>query len=123
MVGPSFNALAASVQEADGRLLAHHARLHEYAEEVDLLRGAPAERKLMEAAASEAQGTASSLALQRFGSDVLDNYVLRYLGILASFTAMLPAVMHGVAPGGGAADDPTEYAAAGTLPSVIRPYH
>ena len=77
----------------------------------------------MRVASSDRAACVPRLFRQRFGSDVLDNYVLRYLGILASFTAMLPAVMHGVAPGGGAADDPTEYAAAGTLPSVIRPYH
>ena len=42
-----------------------------------MLRGLPAETAYMDEAASSAHATSARLHLQRFGSDVLDNYVLR----------------------------------------------
>ena len=105
MVGPSFATLAANVQAADGALLAHRARVHAHTEEIDMLRGAATERALMDDSATLAQSMASRLQLQRFASDVLDTYVLRYVGILAALTAMLPALASSAA----GVDDPTEY--------------
>lgn len=77
LVAPSFATLASDVQAADGALLAHRSRLHAYAEEIMMLRGLPAETAYMDEAASSAHATSARLHLQRFGSDVLDNYVLR----------------------------------------------
>jgi len=108
MVGPGFATLAADVQAAEGTLLSHRTRLHTYAEEVTMLRGASVERQLMDRAADIHSRTTARLAMQRFGSDVLSEYVLRNLGILAAFTAMLPAIMRG-AEGAGGAGDPTQY--------------
>ena len=52
MVAPGFATMQADVQAAEGALLSHRARLHAYAEEVTMLQGAPAERQLMDRAAS-----------------------------------------------------------------------
>ena len=60
-------------------------------ETVAMLGGVGTERQLMDGAAKDSLRKSSKLALQRFGSDALDTYVLRYVGILAAFTAMLPA--------------------------------
>ena len=108
MVAPGFATMQADVQAAEGALLSHRARLHAYAEEVTMLQGAPAERQLMDRAASVHTRASRTLSLQRFGSDVLDTYVLRHLGILAAFIAMMPAIMQG-ASGSAALKDPTEY--------------
>jgi ABC-type uncharacterized transport system fused permease/ATPase subunit len=108
-VAPAFATLTADKQAADGALLAHRARLHAHAEEIDLLCGASAERALMDEAAKASLTTARRLHVQRFGSDVLDTYVLRYVGILAAFTAMLPAVVASHVPNAEAVEDPTKY--------------
>jgi ABC-type branched-subunit amino acid transport system ATPase component len=108
MVAPGFATMQADVQAAEGALLSHRARLHAYAEEVTMLQGAPAERQLMDRAASVHTRASRTLSLQRFGSDVLDTYVLRHLGILAAFIAMMPAIIQG-ASGSAALKDPTEY--------------
>ena len=48
--------------------------------------------------------------LQRFFADSMETYVLRHLGTLAAFTAMVPVVYHGARSGGTAhATHPTEY--------------
>ena len=52
-------------------------------------------------------GTVSVFVSLDFVAGVLDGYVLRYLGILAAFTAMMPAVYHASTAAG--ANDPTEY--------------
>lgn len=62
----------------------------------------------MDRAASVHTRASRTLSLQRFGSDVLDTYVLRHLGILAAFIAMMPAIIQG-ASGSAALKDPTEY--------------
>jgi len=108
MVGPSFATMQADVQAAEGALLSHRTRLHAYGEEVTMLQGTPTERRLMDRAAAAHSRAASALSLQRFGSDVLDTYVLRYVGILAAFTAMMPAIITGAA-GSSALEDPTKY--------------
>lgn len=72
-----------------------------------MLRGFTAEAALLDADLAELRAASSHLSFQRFLSESMDGYVLRYLGILSAFTAMLPAVYHGV--GQRANDDPTEY--------------
>ena len=106
-VGPSFATMSADVQLAEGTLAAGHARLHEYAEEVTLLAGQSAEARQLELALERLRASAARLSLGKFGSEALDGYALRYMGILSAFTAMLPAVYHGTSAR--AADDPTEY--------------
>jgi len=106
-VGPSFATSSAAKQRAEGRLLAGHTRLHEFAEEVTMLRGGEAEGEQLDAALAALESSSSRLALGRFVSEALDGYSLRYMGILAAFTAMLPAVYHGTTTR--AAADPTEY--------------
>ena len=54
-----------------------------------MLRGGAAERARSTTLDHLAASTAT-LQLQRFGSEALDGYVLRYLGVLAAFTAMMP---------------------------------
>jgi len=76
---------------------------------VSMLRGQSTERRLMDRAATKYVSASRALSLQRFGSDVLDTYVLRYVGILAAFTAMLPAIMKGAAGHSEALEDPTKY--------------
>ena len=72
-----------------------------------MLRGGAAERALLDGALDHLAASTATLQLQRFGSEALDGYVLRYLGILAAFTAMMPAVYHASTAAG--ANDPTEY--------------
>ena len=107
LVGPAIATRTADVQAAEGELLAAHARLVAYAEEVAMLRGGAAERALLDGALDHLAASTATLQLQRFGSEALDGYVLRYLGILAAFTAMMPAVYHASTAAG--ANDPTEY--------------
>ncbi|KAL1521006.1 hypothetical protein AB1Y20_022563 [Prymnesium parvum] len=109
LVGPSFETMSVAAQAAEGELLAHRSRLHAYAEEVTMLRGAPLERQLMDEAADSILLRTRRLHFQRFLSEALDGYVLRYLGILAAFTAMLPAVVDASAGRSSASDEPTEY--------------
>ena len=85
--------MASAAQAADGELLSHRSRLHANAEEVTMLQGTPHERRLMDAAALKIVSCTGHLHLQRFLSESLDGYVLRYLGILAAFTTMMPAVI------------------------------
>lgn len=106
-VSPSFATMTEAVQQAEGTLLDGHTRLHGYAEEVTMLDGARREAAALDADLANLRGASSTLALQRFLSESIDGYVLRYLGILSAFTAMLPAVYHGV--GARANEDPTEY--------------
>ena len=106
-VGPSFATSSAAKERAEGQLLAGHARLHEFAEEVTMLRGGEAEGEQLDAALAALESASSRLALGRFASEALDGYALRHMGILAAFTAMLPAVYHGTSSR--AASDPTEY--------------
>jgi len=107
-VAPAFATLASDVQAAGATLLSHRTRLHTHAEEVTMLRGAAAEKALMDTSAKEYHRSAAQQALQRFGSDVLDTYVLRYVGILAAFSAMMPAIIAST-PLDEAAADPTKY--------------
>lgn len=106
-VGPSFASSSAAKERAEGQLLATHTRLHAFAEEVTMLRGGEAEGEQLDAALAALESASSRLALGRFASEALDGYSLRYMGILAAFTAMLPAVYHGTTAR--AASDPTEY--------------
>ena len=106
-VSPSFATMTEDVQQAEGTLLDGHTRLHAYAEEVTMLNGATAEASSLEADLSKLSAASAHLSLQRFLSESMDGYVLRYLGILSAFTAMLPAVYHGI--GTRANEDPTEY--------------
>ncbi|EOD12380.1 putative ABC transporter [Emiliania huxleyi CCMP1516] len=85
--GPSIATMTTGAE-----LLALHSHLVEYAEEVALMGGGAAEAEALHASLAAAAGRTSQLQLQRFG-------------ILAAFTAMLPAVVR-AAPGGA---DPTEY--------------
>lgn len=104
-VGPSFATLSADVAKAEGEAVKHHARVREFAEEISMMRGAAAESSVMSKASQLLFGKTSARLLQSFSSEALDTYTLRYLGILAAFTAMLPAV----ARAAGSASDPTEY--------------
>jgi ATP-binding cassette, subfamily D (ALD), peroxisomal long-chain fatty acid import protein len=106
-VGPSFASSSAAKERAEGQLLATHTRLHAFAEEVTMLRGGEAEGEQLDAALAALESASSRLAFGRFASEALDGYSLRYMGILAAFTAMLPAVYHGTTAR--AASDPTEY--------------
>jgi len=104
-VNPAIATMIASVQQSEGELLAHHARLVEYAEEIALLSGVQTEAAMLNQTLATLASRTRQLDLQRFGSESLDTYVLRYLGILSAFTAMLPAAARGSSPG----FDPTEY--------------
>lgn len=106
-VSPSFATMTEAVQQAEGNLLDSHTRMSSYAEEITMLGGAPGEAKRLDEDLAGLRSAASHLSLQRFLSESLDGYVLRYLGILSAFTAMLPAVYHGI--GARANADPTEY--------------
>ena len=104
--GPSIATMTTVVAEAEADLLAQHAHLAEYSEEVAMIGGGEQEAATMHAAMTNLSKSTATLHFQRFGSDTLDGYVLRHLGILSAFTAMLPAVV-GAAPSTGL--DPTEY--------------
>ena len=106
-VSPSFATMTERVQAAEGTLLDGHTRIHSYAEEVTMLNGAQTEAASLDDDLQSLRSAASHLSLQRFVSESLDGYVLRYLGILSAFAAMLPAVYTGV--GARANADPTEY--------------
>jgi len=72
-----------------------------------MLGGQAAEARGLDGELASVRRATSVLSFQRFVSETLDGYVLRYLGILSAFTAMMPAIYHGV--GARANDDPTEY--------------
>jgi len=74
-----------------------------------MLRGAPLERQLMDDAAAAISSRTNQLNLQRFLSESLDTYVLRFCGILAAFTAMLPAVIDSHVGAAASSEEPTEY--------------
>lgn len=105
-VGPSIATMTTTVAAAEAELLGQHSHLAEYAEEVAMIGGGLQEATAMQTALAAVTGRTERLQLQRFGSDSLDGYVLRHLGILSAFTAMLPAVV-AAAPSTGI--DPTEY--------------
>ena len=104
--GPSIATMTTTVSEAEAELLGQHTHLAEYAEEVAMIGGGAAEANAMQSALAVLTSRTARLQLQRLGSDTCDGYVLRHLGILAAFTAMLPAVIS-AAPASGI--DPTEY--------------
>lgn len=104
-VGPSIASMSAHVQAAEGKLLAHHSQVNEYAEEIALCKGGAAAGAAFDSALCALSASSARLSAQRLCSESLDQYVVRYLGILAAFTAMLPAV----ASGSHAVSDPTEY--------------
>ena len=106
------------MQQSEGHLLESHTRLHAYAEEVSMLRGAAAAANL-DADLQNLRRASASLAFHKMLSETIDGYVLRYLGILSAFTAMLPAVYHGV--GARANADPTEYFLTCLHLLVVRP--
>ena len=106
-VAPAFATMTEAVQQAEGTLLDGHTRLHGYAEEVAMLGGTRREAAALDGDLATLRSASATLSLQRFVSESIDGYVLRYLGILSAFTAMLPAVYHGV--GARANEDPTEY--------------
>ena len=83
-VGPSFATSSAAKERAEGQLLAGHARLHEFAEEVTMLRGGEAEGEGLDGALAALESASSRLALGRFASEALDGYALRHMGILAA---------------------------------------
>ena len=58
IVGPSFATMSAAAQRAEGGLLAGHARLLEYAEEVTMLGGGAAEGAQLDASLRAVQGSA-----------------------------------------------------------------
>ena len=107
------------VQQSEGHLLESHTRLHAYAEEVSMLRGAAAAAANLDADLQNLRRASASLAFHKMLSETIDGYVLRYLGILSAFTAMLPAVYHGV--GARANADPTEYFLTCLHLLVVRP--
>jgi ABC-type uncharacterized transport system fused permease/ATPase subunit len=90
----------------------------EYAEEIALLRGSKKEAGLLSSSWHELRSTTGALARLNMASGMLDQYVVRYMGILAAYSAMLPRVKYesaivtavaGTAAATAAATDPTQY--------------
>lgn len=80
------------VAEAEGGYRSHHARIAEYAEEIDLIGGGAAEASVLRRSWRTLRAATSSLQLQKLVSDAVDGYTLRHMGVLAAFTTMIPAV-------------------------------
>ena len=78
-VGPSLKRLTTDEREADGAHRARHARLAEFAEEVAVLRGGPAEARALAVAFAELEAKARGAQVERLAADSLSAYVNRLL--------------------------------------------
>lgn len=105
LVAPPVSSLATRAATCEGELRASHAHLTEHAEESHFLQGATprVERRLALARFGAAAAEQRAVQNWRFWVDASAGYVVRYMGILAAFTAMMPAVRSG------ASGEPTEY--------------
>ena len=97
-VGPSVKRHVTDEREADGAFRARHARLAEFAEEVAVLRGGPAEARALLRSFEELEAKAHEAQAERLAMDSLNAYAVRYGGILAAFVTMLPAVLRATPP-------------------------
>ncbi|KAG8460646.1 hypothetical protein KFE25_011421 [Diacronema lutheri] len=101
-IGPAFSALRERQAAAAAALAARHARVQADAEAVHALRAHATEARALGGAWARAARAASALDAQQLLAGTVETYTLRYVGILAAFTAMTPAVYPGVAAAAGA---------------------
>lgn len=108
-IGPAFAALRERQAAAAGALAARHARLQSDAELFQALSAEQAEAQRLAEDWASAAGAAAALDAQQLLAGTVETYTLRYVGILAAFTAMTPAVYSAAASGSVAAAGATEY--------------
>merc|ERR1712079_478508 len=100
-VVPSEGALKGKVVELEAEWLRHGGRLVEWVEEIHFADGARAEVSMMDSAYCSLYQALSALSAYDWVCGVARNYMVRYLGVLASFIALLPRVA--------AESEPTEF--------------
>lgn len=109
-VGPSFKSLSQSLAEEEGAVRASASRaLHTYAEEVDMVAASHAEAGIARRAYQRLASVLARYQAREAVSDALNNYVVRYMGILAAYVTMLPTVLQGSSGLTLAGEDPGEY--------------
>lgn len=110
-VAPSFATLAGDVAQREADLRASHTRVVEYADEIEALRGRAVETRDLQASFLRLRDVVARRQLHTSLSSGLDTYVVRHMGTLAAFAAMVPAVATAQTDGSAAhkALDPTEY--------------
>jgi len=90
MVFPSAAQTKSAVLRSEALYSADLRRFVEFAEEVHLLRGGTAELRLLDASYCALYGEVAALCVERAVASLASTYAVRYLGILASFVALLP---------------------------------
>ena len=76
-VGPSFRSLTTRVAEEEAAFRSSHKRIVDYAEEIEMLRGANAEVGIVRSDYDRVRGVLSSYHMQTAISDCLSTYCLR----------------------------------------------
>ena len=89
-VFPSAAATKAAVLRSEAAYGANLRRTVAYVEEVHLLRGAASELQMLEASYCALYGEQAAMCVKHAVASFARNYAVRYLGILASFVALLP---------------------------------
>jgi ATP-binding cassette subfamily D (ALD) long-chain fatty acid import protein len=102
-IGPAWAALRERQAAAAAELAGRHARLQAHGETTHALGAEAAEAAALGLAWDAAARARGALEAQTLLSSTVETYTLRYVGILAAFTAMTPAVYAAAAGGGGAA--------------------
>eukprot|EP00512_Aurantiochytrium_limacinum_P011761 CAMPEP_0171580620 /NCGR_PEP_ID=MMETSP0961-20121227/9133_1 /TAXON_ID=87120 /ORGANISM="Aurantiochytrium limacinum, Strain ATCCMYA-1381" /LENGTH=665 /DNA_ID=CAMNT_0012137305 /DNA_START=120 /DNA_END=2113 /DNA_ORIENTATION=+ len=104
MVTPSLTTQAAQAQQQEGEFRSAHSRLKEYVEEVQFAQGEETEASRLQNRFLRMSRSKMIYSAQRFASNALDGYVVRYMGILAALGMMTPALSNPKE-----VDDPTEF--------------
>jgi ABC-type uncharacterized transport system fused permease/ATPase subunit len=94
-VAPSLGAAVATVQERNAEFQSHHERIYTNREEISFLNGYAAERQILAQSNARVESALVSSHVQHFLGGWLNTYVLRYMGILFSYAALVPALFHG----------------------------
>jgi ABC-type uncharacterized transport system fused permease/ATPase subunit len=97
-ISPSFSSLSTEVQASEAALRNQHTRVVTHAEQIEFLRGAKAETKLLDRALARVDTSLRSLRTQKLAYTTVNGYFVRYLGILAASSFMMPAIFRASHP-------------------------
>ena len=70
----------------------HHQIMIEYAEEIHFLRGENTEVEIIKESFDELNSTMQKMSINLCVSSFFNNYIVRYMGIMASFISLLPMI-------------------------------
>lgn len=89
---PSYASLKSVLLKYESKYQQDNDRIIEYVEEVHYLKGSSTEIKLLEQSYDDLYNQTSSVYVYDFVYEFFQSYVVRYLGILASFISLLPMI-------------------------------